>query len=378
MDHLFNRARRLLVLALVGLAGCAHTAVSRYEATSPTERARFKHVILPLPPGTRFKISQGAFGRNTHNDPGHEYTWDFDVPFGTPVLSVEDGTVIQVWEPAGPGGCDPKFNETPHNIKIRHRDGTVAQYVHVDARIHVGDDVKQGQVIAVTAQNGFICTPQLDFGIYQDDQHLYGSGQMRSIPLVFDGLPDGGMGHEGYEGAVSVLNEALPLMIREWDEASYYRHPMQPFPKRIQFTSNGRTLVFVATKHKAATASRRAIDAALDGFTPDVMLIEGIHSDWGTSPRRWDQDLDARINQDGYETYYAYKRAVEMKLPFVGSEPPGKMSEYTSHERDLAAVRLIWELMGRYPKVMVVYGAGHFVQEEPALVQLFGKPSSVQ
>lgn len=108
------------------------------------------------------------------------------------------------------------------------------------------------------------------------------------------------------------------------------------------------------------------------------MLIEGIHADWGMSPRRWDQDLDARSNQDGYESYYAYKRALEMKIQFIGSEPSGKMSEYTSYERDLAVVKLVWELMSRFQKVMVVYGAGHFVQEEPALVRLFGKPVQVQ
>jgi hypothetical protein len=49
--------------------------------------------------------------------------------------------------------------------------------------------------------NGFICTPQLDFGVYLDDQHIFGSaGPVRTIPLLFDGLPDGGMAHEGFVG----------------------------------------------------------------------------------------------------------------------------------------------------------------------------------
>jgi hypothetical protein len=50
-------------------------------------------VKLPLAPGTRFVISQGAFGRDTHNQKGIEYRWDFDVPYATPVLAVEGGTV---------------------------------------------------------------------------------------------------------------------------------------------------------------------------------------------------------------------------------------------------------------------------------------------
>jgi murein DD-endopeptidase MepM/ murein hydrolase activator NlpD len=191
-----------LSFAVLVLAACAHTTPNPYESSAPEERTQFKQVVLPFPKGTQFKISQGAFGKYTHNDPGHEYTWDFDVPYGTPVISVEDGTVIQVWQPNQGGDCDRTFNDSAHNIKVRHADGTVAQYVHVDSRVKVGDRVKQGTQIAVTAKNGFICMPQLDFGIYQDEHHLYGSGQMRTIPLRFEGLPDGGMAHEGYRGGV--------------------------------------------------------------------------------------------------------------------------------------------------------------------------------
>jgi len=192
-----------ILLCLLAIAACRPRSTP-YETSTPEQRAQFKRVIIPLPSGTHFKISQGAFGTSTHNDPGHEYTWDFDVPFGTPVLSVEDGKVLAVWEPNSGGGCDAKFNNNAHNVKVKHSDGTVAQYVHVDSRVKVGSTVKKGQEIAVTAKNGFICTPQLDFGIYQDADHTFGSaGPVRTIPLLFDGLPDSGMAHEGYTGTVT-------------------------------------------------------------------------------------------------------------------------------------------------------------------------------
>jgi murein DD-endopeptidase MepM/ murein hydrolase activator NlpD len=180
-----------------GLGPAART--NPYEAATADERARFKRIPLPLPSGTRFVISQGAFGRNTHHDPGHEYTWDFDVPYGTPALAVEDGVVIQVWQPNHGGGCDSRFSADAHNIKIRHRDGTVAQYVHIQTSLQPGDRVRRGQQVAKTAQNGFICTPQLDFGVYLDDQHLFGSGQPRTIPALFEGLPEG-VASEGFRG----------------------------------------------------------------------------------------------------------------------------------------------------------------------------------
>ena len=187
-----------LITWLISACSSAPTQ-NAYESATPLQKAQFKKVMLPLSPETHFKISQGAFGKYTHHNEGHEYTWDFDVPLGTPVLSIDEGVVIQVWEPeSGGGGCDPKYSDDAHTIKIRHTDGTVAQYVHVQSQVKRGDYVQKRQVVAVTALNGFICTPQLDFGVYQDDRHHSGSRQMRSIPLVFEGLPDGGMAHEGY------------------------------------------------------------------------------------------------------------------------------------------------------------------------------------
>jgi murein DD-endopeptidase MepM/ murein hydrolase activator NlpD len=196
------RYQLLTAFAAVLLASCSHSRVNLYESSSRDEQTQFKTVAVPFPKGTSFTISQGAFGKYTHSDKGREYSWDFDVPFGTPVIAIEGGTVIQVWQLGTEGGCDPKYSESAHNIKVRHADGTVAQYVHIKSDLTVGTSVKSGETIAVTAKNGYICTPQLDFWIYLDQYHLPGSAQMRSIPLLFEGLPDGGMAREGYSGVV--------------------------------------------------------------------------------------------------------------------------------------------------------------------------------
>lgn len=116
----------------------------------------FKEVGLPFEPGTAFFVHQGPFGEASHSVPGVGYAWDLDVPYGTSVLSIEAGTVLEVHEPGGPGGCDSRFSESAHNVKIEHRGGTVAQYVHIEARVRSGQAIAQGEVIAVTAPNGFI------------------------------------------------------------------------------------------------------------------------------------------------------------------------------------------------------------------------------
>jgi murein DD-endopeptidase MepM/ murein hydrolase activator NlpD len=176
-------------VALLISAGCRPKRQNPYESASPEVMAQWKRVRVPLPSGTRFTISQGAFGKGTHDQKGIEYRWDFDVPYGTNVVSIENGTVIEVNEPHRGGGCDSKFNEFPSSILVKDDDGAVAQYVHIESRVVPRQLVKQGEVIAVTAKNGFICTPQLDFLVFRSDRTLYGSPQRESLPLRFEGLP---------------------------------------------------------------------------------------------------------------------------------------------------------------------------------------------
>lgn len=183
------------------ILSCTSKPTNPYESASPEAVARWKQVRVPLASGTRFRISQGAFGKGSHHQTGVEYRWDFDVPYGTPVVALENGVVVGVREPHQGGGCDPKFSEVPNSILVKHGDGTVAQFVHVESRVSVGQSVKQGDAIAVTAMNGFICTPQLDFLVYRSDQTLYDSPNRESIPLRFKGLPRE-LATEGISGIV--------------------------------------------------------------------------------------------------------------------------------------------------------------------------------
>jgi len=189
--------RRLLALMLLILASaCVHTGSNPYTGASAKAIASYKEVSLPLLPGTPFYLSQGAFGKYTHHDRGEEYKWDFDVPYGTPVVAVESGIVLSVWEPQTGGGCDPRYNEDAHNLKIQHADGTVAQYTHIKSHVHPGQYVRRGSIIAETAKNGFICSPQLCFSIYQSAGSLHESPSPRTIPLRFSAIK-GGLLREG-------------------------------------------------------------------------------------------------------------------------------------------------------------------------------------
>lgn len=152
-----------------------------------------KTVNLPFKTGTKFTVTQAAFGKISHNEPGNEYNWDLGVPYGTEVVAIEPGIVIEVWEPNKGGGCDPKFSNVAHNIKIEHSDGSVAQYIHIASKVKVGDNISAREVIATTSMNGWICRPHLHFGIYKSKNHLYMSPHRQTIPLRFKGCSNGNL-----------------------------------------------------------------------------------------------------------------------------------------------------------------------------------------
>lgn len=93
--------------------------------------------------GMRFKQPYPAFAGGGEHD-----GLDIDVPLGTPVRSPADGLVVisTVYDIRG--------NKT-NVVMIRHSNGLITRYLHIDkVRVKRGDEVKRGQVIAVTALNG--------------------------------------------------------------------------------------------------------------------------------------------------------------------------------------------------------------------------------
>ena len=85
---------------------------------------------------------------------------DYAAPTGTPVFSIGSGKVISVgW--AGGGG---------NTIKIRHNDTYTTSYMHLSRYakgLHVGQTVKQKEVIGYVGSTGLSTGPHLDFRVYE-------------------------------------------------------------------------------------------------------------------------------------------------------------------------------------------------------------------
>ncbi|HEU4963286.1 MAG TPA: peptidoglycan DD-metalloendopeptidase family protein [Bacilli bacterium] len=81
---------------------------------------------------------------------------DITAPVGTPIVAVADGKVIQAGPASGFG----------HWVVIAHSNGLLSVYGHMYAnglRVHAGQTVKQGQVIAVSGSDGESTGPHLHF-----------------------------------------------------------------------------------------------------------------------------------------------------------------------------------------------------------------------
>lgn len=171
-------------------------------------------------------------------------------------------------------------------------------------------------------------------------------------------------------------------LIRKWDKVFYDSHRLQPFPKTIRFVANNKNknkkVTYVATKHKSWKITQKKIAAAISTIRPDIILIEGVGKTEGISPRKWDIEIKQSMEGEGFEDYFAYKLALENKIPFTGTELDGYMREHTSYERDIAVVNRIAELLDTYENILIIYGAGHYVQQELALEKMLGRPIEIK
>ncbi len=99
------------------------------------------------------------------------YGMDFEADLGTPVEAIQDGVITRA-----------KFGRANgNNVKIKHGNDLSTQYLHlskIDSSIHIGDRVKQGQVIGYVGNTGWSSGPHLCLRVWY-------KGKQRD-PLDFD------------------------------------------------------------------------------------------------------------------------------------------------------------------------------------------------
>jgi murein DD-endopeptidase MepM/ murein hydrolase activator NlpD len=122
--------------------------------------------ILPYEVGTSHAMFHGnctAPGTSHQAGGTREHAYDFQMPIGTILIAARGGTVSLVEQQFPDGTRNPAHN---NYVIITHADGTHGRYFHIaqnGSLVAVGQDVAQGDPIALSGDSGESTEPHLHF-----------------------------------------------------------------------------------------------------------------------------------------------------------------------------------------------------------------------
>lgn len=154
--------------------------------TGPTDvsiypRSEVSQYKLPWKSGIERWVAQGNRSFTTHRG-FFEFSWDFVMPVGTPILSSRSGVVSEVVQSLSGIGF---FHG--NRVVVTHDDGTHGVYAHIkkdSALVTPGQRISQGQTIAEAGMVGATTFPHLHF-------HVLNREKSSSIPISFADVPNG-------------------------------------------------------------------------------------------------------------------------------------------------------------------------------------------
>ena len=134
-------------------------------------------------------LSQGVGGRHSHRGKSR-WSFDFAMPWGTPVLAARAGTVVEVLDGRLASGTAPLPYHEANRVTVLHADGTLGMYAHLRHGIPVqaGERVETGHRLGSSGDTGLATGPHLHFMVWKREADL----SMSSVPIRFhDGSAQG-------------------------------------------------------------------------------------------------------------------------------------------------------------------------------------------
>lgn len=126
---------------------------------------------------------------------GMHFGVDLAAPCGTQVVAIGDGVVVGIDQTSHGAG--------PHNLMIDHDNGYASFYGHLGERpaLHLGDDVRRGQAVAVTGDPDLTCTsrPHLHLEIRDAPAHRRAFNPLPLIDADWNRLALAGGSAMGFE-----------------------------------------------------------------------------------------------------------------------------------------------------------------------------------
>lgn len=145
---------------------------------------------LPFGLGESYELRQGNCTFHTHSiEYKNEFAFDFVMDVGTPIHAARAGKVAATEDNFFDGNnIESDFNY----IAVVHEDGSFAFYMHITnsgATVELGDDVKQGDVIAYSGDTGMESIPHLHFHVIEPNEECFQNSTIRddcpTIPISF-------------------------------------------------------------------------------------------------------------------------------------------------------------------------------------------------
>ncbi len=120
---------------------------------------------LPFAPGSTYPITQSHDNLSTHHR-GNRYAIDWNMPVGDAVHAARDGLVVSTYHLSAKSS--PTGEATANHIWIRHSDGTIGKYLHLDHEgvfVEEGQSVEAGQLIGSAGNTGYSSGSHLHFSV---------------------------------------------------------------------------------------------------------------------------------------------------------------------------------------------------------------------
>ncbi len=142
--------------------------------------------IYALPFQKSHKVSQG-FNGNTSHKGNAKYAIDFAMDNGTPVYAARGGKVVEIVQEHTKHGMALSMRRFANYVIVEHEDKTLGRYFHLQhngVKVHLGDTVEQGQLIALSGNTGRTSGPHLHFVVTKAEYTAQGYDSV-SVPIKF-------------------------------------------------------------------------------------------------------------------------------------------------------------------------------------------------
>lgn len=137
---------------------------------------------LPFDRRINWIVGQGVSGSYSHTG-REEFSFDFAMPEGTPVLAARGGKVVRVVDGFTRCALPRERGDEANVVYVLHADGTFAHYVHLRPGIPVkeGQSIGAHELIAYSGCTGYAAMPHLHFDVSIRDSSI----SDKTIPIRF-------------------------------------------------------------------------------------------------------------------------------------------------------------------------------------------------